>query len=99
MAKYKNLGIDDVLSRACYAATAAYHGKRPDDSDTNPGQVLDEEQKTRMARCAHAWATIALAMQNERDYQERKIQEITTKATQEVTDATMRPDEQNGVRG
>lgn len=75
------LTIEDCLTRAKWAGSAGYHGKRPDDSTVAPGQAIATmDDRHLLLEAALAYATLAIAMQNERDYEERKIREITEKA-------------------
>jgi hypothetical protein len=87
--------IDDHLGRARWATYVAHYGKRPKDDPNSPGTKVEMADRTIFAQAAQANALIALAMQNERDYEERQAEKIVTKLTEEVKDAEVQADGDN----
>lgn len=72
-----DLDIEALLKRAAWSASAAHKGARPLNSPNDPGAVLNPEMRAIFAQTSLAWTALAAAKQTEREYEERKIKEIT----------------------
>jgi hypothetical protein len=73
---HRSLTVTEALLRAQWAAALAHYGTRPLSSDESPGIEVGMQDRDLYATVALAYSNIALALQAERDYEDRKVKEI-----------------------